>query len=142
MVEFLAHSYNEEWVNPHYYPLDVRDKEWVKDVFPTGSFLICKPQVVDTDKDYVLRVDDLADADVKLIALGYSSSIHDNLEYDIQEDGLFACYRKGDINLIVTDSADFYKKWVDASLLAQKLVLNNKNDRITLFKYVLYGDLE
>ena len=43
------------------------------------------------------------------------------------------------LNLIITSSHKFYKRFSDANRVAQRLVLTNKEDRIILFQYILYG---
>ena len=44
-------------------------------------------------------------------------------------------------NLIITSSSKFYHKFAAANDLAVKLKLTDKNDRIALFQYILYGNL-
>ena len=49
--------------------------------------------------------------------------------------------RKGNINLIITEDIEFFHKFLKAQKVAEKLVLNNKQDRITLFRAILYGEV-
>ena len=44
-------------------------------------------------------------------------------------------------NLIITSSWKFYHKFAAANDLAVKLKLTDKQDRIALFQYILYGNL-
>lgn len=129
----------EEWINPFEFGEEVKEMPEVLGVFPTGSFFICYPQVVDTDKDFVVKVTDLGAAEPALLSKGYKVSVCDREEYDLQAEGGFQTFRKGDINLIVTEDETFFSKFVDATLLAKELNLLKKGDRITLFQYVLYG---
>jgi hypothetical protein len=43
------------------------------------------------------------------------------------------------LNLIITSSHEFYKRFSDANRVAQRLLLTNKEARIILFQYILYG---
>lgn len=131
----------DKWVNPFDYPTGLVADEEILRWLPTGSFYICQPQVLDTDKDYVVLVKDLNKSQSKLQELGYKASISDSDEYDLEAEGGFMCYRKGDINLIVTEDEKFFLKFWEATVLAKQLNLKEKNDRIYLFKYVLYGTL-
>jgi len=55
---------------------------------------------------------------------------------------LFTSFRRksDDLNLIVTDSPEFAKKFLAATSVAKKLNLLAKADRIALFQAVLYGN--
>lgn len=129
------------WVNPFDYDIGVKCDDDILRYLPTGSFYICHPQVLDTDKDYIVLVKDLTTADPKLQTMGYKASILDGDEYDLEAEGGFMCYRKGDVNLIVTEDEKFFLKFWEATILAKQLNLTKKEDRIYLFKYVLYGTL-
>jgi hypothetical protein len=43
------------------------------------------------------------------------------------------------VNLIITSSHKFYNLFSDANRVAQRLQLTEKEDRIVLFQYILYG---
>lgn len=131
----------DNWINPFGLCEEVKEMPEVLGVFPTGSFFICYPQVTDTDKDYVVKVTDLGTAEPALLDKGYKVSVSDRKEYDLQAEGGFQTFRKEDINLIVTEDETFFSKFVDATLLAKELNLLKKEDRITLFQYVLYGKI-
>ena len=49
-------------------------------------------------------------------------------------------HSEGNSNYIFTDDAEFYDRYVAATLLAKKYNLLNKPDRIQLFHAVLYGE--
>ena len=49
-------------------------------------------------------------------------------------------HSEGNSNYIFTDDAEFYDRYVAATLLAKKYNLLNKVDRIQLFHTVLYGE--
>ena len=60
-------------------------------------------------------------------------------QYDLEE---FVVLKdnKNKIDFIIADKEDFFNKFVAAQKLAEQLELTNKDDRITLFRYVLYGE--
>ena len=120
---------------------ELKELPEVISIFPTGSFFTCYPQVTTTDRDYLVRVTDLGVGETAILSKGYKVSVSDREEYDLQAEGGFQTFRKGNINLIVTEDELFYSKFVDATLLAKELNLLKKEDRIKLFAYVLYGKI-
>ena len=99
----------------------------------TGSRVTCDPPVMDTDEDYaVWSQPDTIDI---LLEKGYIESSGSE-EYDLSE---FRCYRKDDINVMVTRNVDFFHKFHQATKLAKALNLLAKSDRIMLFQAILYG---
>jgi len=110
-----------------------------KDAYQTGSTVICNPPVTDTDIDYVVYTKELAGLIRFLEDQGFEQSYVDDEEYEINEDGIFCSLRLGNANLILTSNHDYFLGFCNATDLAKKLNLVNKEDRITLFKAVLYG---
>ena len=111
---------------------------------PTGSRFICDPPVLDTDDDWVILVEDLEYAKYKAARLDW---YHAGGGYyregsDHEELGPFVSMRQpeGNSNYIFTEDAEFYDRYVAATLLAKKYNLLNKPDRIQLFHAVLYGE--
>ena len=106
-----------------------------------GSRVTCIPPPTDTDDDRLLLVNNYGDAEAALIAdewhLG-GSAIPADENYTAPEE-FFASFTKSDINLIVTPSEEFARRFVAATSVAQRLNLINKDDRIALFQAVLYG---
>ena len=51
----------------------------------------------------------------------------------------FNSFTRGEINLIVTESPEFFSKFIAATTLAKKYNLLEKSERIDLFQTVLYG---
>lgn len=119
--------------------IDIPNELW-DGIYQTGSSVICNPPVTDTDIDYVIYTNEEDKLDTFLKCEGFESSCQDEEEYDLESEA-FDCYRKGNINLIVTDNYEWYLKWVEATKLAKKLNLLQKEQRITLFKYILYGEM-
>lgn len=113
----------------------------VLDSCPTGSRIICSPPVMGTDEDWVLLVDNIYDFWDEVELLGF---VHTSEEYEDHEEDpkFFQCWRKGEVNLIVTDKRDFFVRWVYATNKAKELNLLDKADRIALFTKVLYEDAQ
>ena len=111
---------------------------------PTGSRFICDPPVLDTDDDWIILVEDLEYAKYKAARLDWYSagSGYYREGSDHEELGPFVSMRhsEGNSNYIFTDDAEFYDRYVAATLLAKKYNLLNKADRIQLFHAVLYGE--
>lgn len=111
---------------------------------PTGSRFICDPPVLDSDDDWVILVEDLEYAKYKAARLDWYSEDGGYYRVDSgsEEPGPFISLRhsEGNSNYIFTDDAEFYDRYVAATLLAKKHNLLNKVDRIQLFHTVLYGE--
>lgn len=111
---------------------------------PVGSRRTCSPAPTDTDDDYLVLLDDKTEsafheflADYCFVAGG--SDIPDSQNNTPPEDR-FQSYTLGDVNLIVTESKTFYRRFLAATSVARRLNLLNKQDRIALFQAVLYGN--
>ena len=111
---------------------------------PTGSRFTCDPPVMDTDDDWIILVEDLEYAKYKAARLDWICSGTDYYREgsDHEELGPFVSMRhsEGNSNYVFTDDAEFYDRYVAATLLAKKYNLLNKPDRIQLFHAVLYGE--
>lgn len=110
---------------------------------PTGSKYTVTPPVLTTDDDWLVLVPDLDEA-VALLEAHPLWQPAAAIPYDI-DGGLwrFRAYRGGpNVNLIVTDDKTMYLRSVGATLLAAKLNLQNKGDRVALFREIRFGDFE
>lgn len=106
------------------------------DWFITGSSVICNPPVLDTDFDYVILVKyDSYELDTLLEQQGFKTNYAD---YDIED---FRSYKQGQINYILTDNIEWFEKMRVATNLAKKLNLLDKQQRINLFDYVMFGEI-
>lgn len=109
--------------------------------FPTGSSVICDPPVLDTDRDFCVRVRDLCDAADLLSVAGWCVA-YDDPEYKAHENSEieFLTARKGkgvSTNLIIYSDILGYQTFLNATVLAKHLNLTEKTDRVFLFKTVL-----
>lgn len=71
-----------------------------------------------------------------LISQGWASCASE--EYDLGDSDWHAV-RKGNFNLIITDDADFYKKFRAAMLVCQYLKIESKEQRIKICRIVRDG---
>ena len=107
-------------------------EELYQEVGLTGSSYICNPPVTNTDIDFVIYSQDWD----KLHNWCEQNAFKTNFEdYELEE---FRSYKRGIINLIVTNDATFYKRFVKATELAKKLNLLDKQQRVDLFDFVMY----
>jgi hypothetical protein len=110
----------------------------VIDVALTGSRVICNPPPTDTDLDILM----LVDADFKQLATWTQCAAymvawdHHN---DCDEEMSFEAFRDGEVNYIVTLEPVLFDAFVLATKTATSLNLLEKEKRIALFQFVLYG---
>ena len=109
-----------------------------------GSRVTCNPPVLDTDHDFLcLTLDcrEFVNAAVRENFVIGGSTPSDEMELR-KEQTLFTSMRRklDSVNLIITDSADFAKRFMAATSVAKRLNLRVKKDRIALFQAVLYGN--
>jgi len=112
---------------------------------PVGSRVTCNPPPTDTDADYLVLVGSMVDFRTTIICdFGYEldgSQVAD-ASVPLNAADRFSSYSQGDINLIVTSDATFFRKFMAASSVAKRLNLLDKSDRIALFQAVLYGNAD
>lgn len=101
--------------------------------FPTGSNYICDPPVTDTDIDMMFYVEHIEDVQRTLHKLGWTSCDHSE-GYDGYDD--WRAYRKGNENALITTNLQYFNRFYQATELAKKKNLLNKEDRIKLFEEV------
>lgn len=100
-----------------------------------GSRVTCDPPPTDTDIDYLALVPSMSSADASLVDQGYVTTT--DHEYEGAESN-FASYKRGNINVLVTDDDQYYAAFMAATHVAKRLNLMKKSDRICLFQAVLY----
>jgi hypothetical protein len=108
-----------------------------------GSRVTCDPPVTDTDHDWLCLTNDWREFINVAVRDGFSvgGSVPSELEQR-KEVTLFTSLRRerDAMNLIVTDSPEFAKRFMAATSVAKRLNLRVKEDRIALFQAVLYGN--
>jgi hypothetical protein len=101
-------------------------------IYPTGSRYVCDPPVLFTDIDFlVFSKDDLTD---KMTLLGYKASLMQ--EYMVIPGWDFSSWRKGKINLIISDSENFVTRHRIATDICKKRNLRFKVSRVLVHELV------
>lgn len=109
-------------------------KELYENMIQTGSSIICNPPVTDTDIDFVIYTKNFDRLLEWLMKEGFKQTSKDG--YDINDESVFfCCFRKNEVNLIVVVDKEFFNKWVEATILAIRLNLRSKEQRVELFRY-------
>ena len=114
--------------------LDQVIKNLFQRVQHVGSTATCNPAPTDTDEDWLCFCEDLDEIKYKLGDLGWKN---EETKYAKLPD--FISFRKRDKNLIVTSEKWFYNNFILASLVAKKLNLLKKEDRLDLFHAIIYN---
>ena len=104
-----------------------------KQKYATGSRVIVFPMPQGRDEYWVVLVANLTEAALILEDEGFKSDIGDKEKY---KDVDFLSYRKGDLNLILTEKLDTYVRYVLATDVARKLNLKHRADRVALFSMI------
>lgn len=110
-----------------------------EDFFRTGSSVICNPPVTDTDIDFMIYCKNTKPLINYLVETGWE--LCGDEEYGNEEDSNFVAYRKDNLNYIITNDTDHYSKFEQATKLATKLNLLDKQQRIDLFHYICEGEV-
>jgi len=101
-----------------------------------GSRVTCNPAPIDTDDDRLVLTDDPEDLHNVLKGLGWECTRDPRYEHDDTSD--FRTFRKGEVNLIVTDSLAFFDLFMLSTRIATELNIMNKSMRKRLFQAILY----
>lgn len=103
---------------------------------PVGSRVTCDPAPTDTDEDWLALVREVPVGRLQEAGFGQEGSPE---FYTGNDAGGFQSWRRGEINLITTQSDEFYRLFLTATYLAKRFNLLRKQDRIALFQAILYG---
>jgi hypothetical protein len=125
------------------------DTGLVTSVDQVGSQVTCSPSPEGTDRDYLVLVhsQDLNAQErfiQKVQHAGFTQTIKEVVSPNSLHgsNGVFASFRHGEINLIVTTCEHFHRRFLAATSVAKRLNLLQKSDRIALFQAVLYGNID
>ncbi|WP_287178065.1 hypothetical protein [Mesorhizobium sp.] len=108
-----------------------------------GSRVTCNPPPLDTDQDYLVEMPSDEQSISRVVGLLTDARFRweGDTEHYQSAANEFMSWRRGDINLIVTASAEFARRHRAATHVCTRLNLMVKDDRIALFQAVLYGDI-
>jgi len=108
---------------------------------PTGSHYICNPPVTDTDIDFICFTNDIGQTLEMLVNGGWNHTNLDDVDKYRGMEKEFLTFRRDNYNLIVTEIKSFYDSFVYATEEAKKQNILDKQKRIHLFRYFLYGEM-
>jgi hypothetical protein len=112
--------------------------------FACGSCVTCNPAPTDTDEDYLVLITDENSMrfNAMLMEEGWiqGGSVFEDSNNPVPPEDRFQSFTHGRLNIIATRSRYFYRRFVAATWVAQRLNLLDKADRIALFQAVLYGN--
>jgi hypothetical protein len=113
-------------------------------IVPVGSRVTCSPPPTDTDEDFLLLVEDLGEAVIKLKEIGFDTGMtkeqeDEYLSLQRTSGGRFRSLRFGDVNYIVTQSAFFFDRFMTATHICKTMNVMDKQQRILIFSGV-FGD--
>lgn len=116
---------------------------FVLSITPVGSRVTCNPAPTDTDRDWLILVDQNEEWRVFefLSTDGWElgGSLPDD-ENSTPPSDRFMSFTKGVDNIILTNASVFHRRFLAATSIAKHLNLLRKDDRIALFQAVLYGN--
>lgn len=104
----------------------------VKDIIPFGSRVTCNPPPWGSDYDFLALVEDTFRFEKCVKKYGYTRPLE-----NLYKDKRFASFRKGKINLVITDSLKFFEANVKATEMAKTLNIKNKSDRVAFANIVV-----
>lgn len=122
----------------------------------SGSRVICDPPVLDTDEDHLYLVSDLDHAGQWFGAMGWDNCLADWIDkqerdpgsrdatgyaVELESGARFQAWRRGEVNVIITDDETLHLRSVAATLLATRLNLRAKEERIKLFRCIKFGEV-
>jgi len=113
-------------------------------IVPVGSRVTCSPPPMDTDEDFLLLVEDLNEAVIKLKEIGFDAGMTPEQKkayasLQRTSGGRFKSLRLGDVNYIITESAFFFDRFLTATHICKTLNVMDKKQRILVFEGV-FGD--
>lgn len=109
--------------------------KYYESVFQTGSTIICSPPVINTDEDWMFYTKDMSNFSYYLITNGFQ------IGGSVGENANWYSYKKDKLNFLLTNDIDYYDSFEEATKVATKLNLKDKQQRITLFNYILNGTI-
>jgi hypothetical protein len=114
-------------------------------VEPCGSRVTCDPPPMHTDADFLALLppgEISSEVDDTLTMAGWKvgGSEPGDTNHPLPPTLRFMSYTKGEVNIIITTSPDFYRRFMAATSVSKRLNLLHKPDRIALFQAVLYGN--
>lgn len=119
-------------------------EQLIKRIEPVGSRVTCNPAPTDTDEDFLVLVNgnDYQELLLELHEDGFEiggSEVYSAEEYQLESTEGFQSFKKGITNYIITCNEEFFSKFMKATTICKTLNVLNKEDRIRVFQWELYG---
>lgn len=109
-----------------------------------GSRVTVNPPPMDTDDDYLILTAFYQDTANWLLDNGWELGGSRDPQWNVESvngvQGIWNSFRKDDINLIVTNSNEFYSKFRLAAAVCRRLNLASKQDRIIIHRAIMNGE--
>ena len=115
-------------------------------IYHTGSSYICNPPVLDTDKDYLILVEDfnkayyfLQDHWIDCMPSGsndFAEAYRDEKQYGTT----WNAFRSGEINIMVSADTEWFLASIMATERCRIMNILDKKQRIRIFRYYKYGE--
>lgn len=116
---------------------------WI-DIEPVGSRVTCSPAPDDTDRDWLVLIHEKGEITFHQHLTSCGWKVGGSMKLDPNQPvphGLkFSSYKRGVENLIVTESGEFWRRFLCATALSTHYNLLDKAERIRLFQAILYGN--
>lgn len=112
-------------------------------LYATGSRVICPESCrPDSDWDFIALVEDLKSAASAVMALGFEpGGSLSHIEHIINsKTHPFLSFRRGEVNLMLTQNLDHYEKFCLATRVCKSLKLAKRPDRVTVFEAITRGN--
>lgn len=93
-----------------------------------------------SDRDILILVDKINDLKYQLTADNWDLESYIDPS-PVDPNTSFVSFRKAKVNIIATESTEFFSKFLVATEIAKLLNLVDKTDRVKLFQYILYGNI-
>lgn len=110
---------------------------------PVGSRVTCNPPPTNTDEDFLCLVNEDSFSDLYYALTNDGYELGGSVPFNgktLSADDCFSSFTKGEINIIATASHVFFDLFMQATAEATRQNLLEKNDRISLFQKILYGN--
>ena len=112
----------------------------VKGLWAVGSRTIEGAWTDESDYDFLVYCPDTPQALRHGIPPAPGFVLDDGGKHYEPSEGVFNSWRKERINLIMSRDWDFCRKFLHANLAAQSEKITCRDDRVKLFRYILYGE--
>ncbi len=118
-------------------------KQLATDIRVCGSRITCNPMPEDADEDWLILAggDSSCSQITDALTLAQFDLSSTGKHYQEQAEESFSCWKRRDIDILLTKNITWHKRHVSATHVCKKLNILYKPHRIMLFQAVLYGNI-